>query len=438
MAYGRRYLSGLTATTITIGTNSVSGDKIVDGSITRAKLAPDAVDDSRVINKGLVGDDLIDGAVDDRVLAPDSVITIKLKDKSVTREKLADDLQTSARPFVPKIGADEILEGAIGTDQLVDDAVETPKIKDGAVTTPKLAAGAVTNEKIADDAIDNDKIQAGAVTQVELANNSVNEGKIINGSVTFNKIGDSAVTTPKINNRAVTTTKIAFDAVETENIKGLAVIGSKIESASLLKRHFGSKRTRIADWNEEFMNGSLSDRWTTYTDPEGCVYPGGINGLAVRADGGIGNQIELRSNFICNILESQPLFNAQVQHRDLTERVTHIGVRCEDGNFVGFKCIAGVWGGNWLAKCDYAVGATEVDTGIESHFLRLHDLSFEVYGSQHVHFYIDGVLVADILSSIPIEKAIRPEILLTTESGSSKILWVRNLSLLGERPELDE
>lgn len=122
----------------TIANNTITSDKIVDGTIT--------------------SNDLANGAITSGKLAKDAVIKDKINNAAVTSEKLAAD------------------------------SVVKEKIKDAAVTTGKIDDGAVTSDKLAD----------GAVTNGKLAANSVIEGKIKDAAVTTGKINDNAVTLAKL------------------------------------------------------------------------------------------------------------------------------------------------------------------------------------------------------------------------------------------------
>jgi hypothetical protein len=113
--------------------------KLADGSITLAKLAPDA--------QAALQPKLADGSITLAKLAPDAQAALqpKLADGSITLAKLAPDAQAALRP---KIG-----EGSVGLAQLAPDvrrALEAPPatLPNGSVGAAQLAAGAVTVEKL--------------------------------------------------------------------------------------------------------------------------------------------------------------------------------------------------------------------------------------------------------------------------------------------------
>ncbi|NQV14299.1 hypothetical protein HQ531_02490 [bacterium] len=94
--------------------------KVKDGGITTAKLAADAVDDTKIADDAVGTEHIQAGAVDTAELAADAV----------DDTKIADDA----------IGTEHIQAGAVDTAELAAEAVETAQIKDGAVTSDKLGS----------------------------------------------------------------------------------------------------------------------------------------------------------------------------------------------------------------------------------------------------------------------------------------------------------
>lgn len=128
----------------TIANNTITSDKIVNGTI--------------------ISDDLANAAVTSGKLANDSVITAKINNAAVTSDKLAAN------------------------------SVVTAKINDGAVTEGKLASDSVTTAKIKDLNVTEGKLAANSVTTAKIKDLNVTTGKIANDAVTLTKLGSDVGT----------------------------------------------------------------------------------------------------------------------------------------------------------------------------------------------------------------------------------------------------
>ena len=74
-----------------IANNSITGAKIMDGSIDSVDIADDAVTSTQILDGAIGGSDLASNAVTAGKIASEAVGTDELADDSVTAEKLADD-----------------------------------------------------------------------------------------------------------------------------------------------------------------------------------------------------------------------------------------------------------------------------------------------------------------------------------------------------------
>jgi hypothetical protein len=128
MTYIRRYLAGQQATTVMLGEESVTEDKIATGAVAGR-------------------------AIKDASIGPEDI-----KDKAILLHHLGDDIPVYNIP-----------DGAITEPKISDGAVSENKIKDLSVTTPKIDTGAVTAHKIATGAVETAKLKDLCVTPAKLA-----------------------------------------------------------------------------------------------------------------------------------------------------------------------------------------------------------------------------------------------------------------------------
>ena len=94
-------------------------------------------------------------------------------DGNVTTAKLANDAVTSAKIADGTIVAGDLANNAVTTAKILDANVTTAKILDGNVTTAKINDGAVTEGKIASGAVTATKIGSGAVDSTKLSSATI-------------------------------------------------------------------------------------------------------------------------------------------------------------------------------------------------------------------------------------------------------------------------
>ncbi|KAI9159252.1 hypothetical protein H9P43_008592 [Blastocladiella emersonii ATCC 22665] len=153
---------------------------LADGSVTDAKVA--SVSGSKLV-AGTVGTSVLaDGAVTDAKVA--SVSGSKLVAGTVGTAALIDLAVTDAK--VASVSGSKLVAGTIGTGALADAAVSNAKLATG-IDGSKLAAGtvgtsvladaAVTNAKLA-TGIDGAKLNVGSIGTVQLAAGAVTDAKV--------------------------------------------------------------------------------------------------------------------------------------------------------------------------------------------------------------------------------------------------------------------
>jgi microcystin-dependent protein len=96
----------------------LSTASIVDGSVTTAKLASEAVTAAKIAAGAVATRNLVSGAVDAPVLATDAVTTVKILDANVTEAKIASNAITQAKMADSSVGTAELIANSVTTAKL--------------------------------------------------------------------------------------------------------------------------------------------------------------------------------------------------------------------------------------------------------------------------------------------------------------------------------
>lgn len=242
--------------------NSVDSSKIVDGSVSLADMNSNSVDSSKIVDGSIGSSDIADGAI---VLA-------KINDGAVSLAKLGSD----------SVDSTKIVDGSIGTLDLGALAVTDAKVNDvsysklisatgsyltyrpnnvactdgqgmvwdgpnarwvctaspsGTVTNVSTGAGLTGGPITTTGTI---SIASGGVTSTLIADGTVSLADLSANSVDSSKIVDGSVALVDLNSDSVDSSKIADGSVATVDIANLAVTDAKINDVSYSKLANGS------------------------------------------------------------------------------------------------------------------------------------------------------------------------------------------------------
>lgn len=198
---------------------------ILDGAITTAKVANNAITDVKIQSGGLTASSI----------ATNAVTTIKIADANVTTSKLADLSVTNAKIAPATIESSRLANSSVVTAALADAAITSAKFATGAVNTAAIADSAVTNAKIADTTIVYAKLNLadGSVPGAKITDGSITSAKIVDGTIATADLADSSITSAKIATSGVTAGKIDTNAVTTATIAAAAITSAKLASESV-------------------------------------------------------------------------------------------------------------------------------------------------------------------------------------------------------------
>ncbi|MBF0406481.1 MAG: tail fiber domain-containing protein [Candidatus Riflebacteria bacterium] len=201
-----------------IAASAVSATKIASGAVEELKIASNAVTETKIATSAVTNSKIASDAVTELKIASSAVTEAKIATSAVTNTKIAADAVTAAKIAAGAVEEAKLAASAVSATKIATGAVEELKIASNAVTEAKIATSAVTNAKIASDAVTAAKIAAGAVEEAKLAASAVSATKIATGAVEELKIASNAVTETKIATSAVSTTKLAAGAVTAEKL----------------------------------------------------------------------------------------------------------------------------------------------------------------------------------------------------------------------------
>tara|TARA_R100001463_G_scaffold86374_1_gene141244 strand:- start:1143 stop:3581 length:2439 start_codon:yes stop_codon:yes gene_type:complete len=188
---------------------SLSGSKIIDGTVGAAELAANAVGSSE--------------------LADDAVDTASVQNSAITDAKLASGISGS-KLVTGSVTSAQLATNSVGSSELADDSVDTAAIQDAAVTDAKIASG-ISGNKLTDATVSTAKIQNSAITDVKLAT-GIDGAKIVSGSVSNTQLSANSVSSTELQSNSVDTAAIQNLAVTDAKLAS-GISGSKLTDASV-------------------------------------------------------------------------------------------------------------------------------------------------------------------------------------------------------------
>ncbi|HEV8269880.1 MAG TPA: hypothetical protein VGQ04_01170, partial [Chitinophagaceae bacterium] len=255
--------------------NAVTTSKVVDGSITLAKLGPDVILGSGGIPIGPAGGDLT-GTYPNPAITNGVITTAKLADNSVTTSKILNASVTSAKLAAGVIPTSLPPNGTAGGD--LTGSYPNPTINNGVITTTKLADNSVTTSKIVNASVTSAKLAAGVIptslppngTAGGDLNGTYPNPTINNAAITTTKLADNSVTTSKIIDASVTSAKLAAGVIPT-SLPPTGTAGGDL--AGSYPNPLVSKIQNIAVSNTAPVNGQVlkfnGAQWVPATDDIG-------------------------------------------------------------------------------------------------------------------------------------------------------------------------
>lgn len=205
-------------------------------------------------------------AVDSGDLANNSVSTEKLVDGSVSGVKIVNNA----------IDANKLADNSVTTVKLVDGTISTVKLANGAINSSKLSDNAVTTTKLVDGSVANEKIANGAINAAKISDNVITTQKLVDGTVTGVKISDDTITGAKIKANTITGDKIVANTINTNKLvaqtRPISIIGMnmRVDADGVLRWDAGL--ASFQDFDGTFNNRTLSADGYRYNGVRVWIY----------------------------------------------------------------------------------------------------------------------------------------------------------------------
>ena len=214
----------LSSTEWTANSNFISGDLIVDGSITATELAADSVEADKISvdNLAAINADLgsitagsIDG-VTVKIGSGSSVFKADTNGIYLGNETFSNaDFRVTPAGAITATGA--TINGTLTLSNIDGTTVTYSEgnLQVGAIATENISENAVTNALIATDAVNQDSIAANSVTANEIVANTITAIEIAANTITAIEIAANTITGDQITADSIQVDKLTGDISET-------------------------------------------------------------------------------------------------------------------------------------------------------------------------------------------------------------------------------
>jgi hypothetical protein len=252
------FIAGLPTGDLNITCNVVGTLNIIDGAVTLGKIAPNAIDNIRVI---------------DYTIEPSK---LNVKNKIFFLGCNYNEVPVSEQE-IPRgrglyVDGDVYIKGGV---QATVFQGNTESVADGALTTAKYANRSVTYPKIGYYSISNDLIPPGAIDARTIANNTITASKIAPQAISYYQIATRGISRSNLQPRSITSNEIDNYAI---NINNLNLYQGSIGFGTL------QPLEKVHIEGNLLVNGSMYTSTTTTsiglsTAPIGNIYT--LNGIGI-------------------------------------------------------------------------------------------------------------------------------------------------------------
>jgi hypothetical protein len=195
---------------------------ILDGSLSAAKIAVGAIDNTKLAANAVLAANIANGAVEAGKLAALAVGTTNIANNAVTGTQLAD----------ATIGSAKIINGAIGNAQIADAAINNAKIAD--LDAGKINVGTLNAARIAAGSLDASKITAGTLTATQILAGSITGDRLAANTITANQIAANTITANQMAAGTITAQSGVIASIDASKITVGKLTATQIDATNLV------------------------------------------------------------------------------------------------------------------------------------------------------------------------------------------------------------
>jgi hypothetical protein len=229
------------------GANTISSADIINGEVKNADVGANAVTGDKVLNRSISFGDLAGDSIFSGHIATGNVQSIDVRNDDLTGVDVANTSSLGGAEIDEGgLVAGGDLFGSLANAQLSPSSVDAQSLQQDSVDGQKIKNDAVDATDIKTDAVDSSEIADSAVKAPDIATASVNTDELAPSSVDGQKIGDDAVDKEDIKSGAVESSEIADDAVKAQEIDTAAVDSAEIAPNAVGTSELGALPSAIA------------------------------------------------------------------------------------------------------------------------------------------------------------------------------------------------